>query len=375
MASRGRERIIVAFCGRFLSEKADALFAHESASAFAKLGRETLLIAPRRFGRSKPAEKPYRLIYLPTLDLFRIPYVWAAANIVNLFVFSLSLFVFLLLFGKRGDVVLCNEPIPLLFASLVTRNILYEVHVLPKKRSWLYGAVLSRTKLLLPITAWNAKIGEPCGFPSERVLVARSAVNVSQFRDVGKKQARVALGLPEEGRIALYTGHLFSWKGVDTLAQAARLMPEVIVVFVGGTKKDVADFRNKYGNVSNIKIIGYEPHKRIPLWQAAADVLVLPNSAREQISIHYTSPMKLFEYMASGRPIVASDLPSIKEVLPNSVGYFASPDDPASFVAAIGCIFADPAQAVLRAREARAIAEENTWEKRSRRVLERLSMS
>src|SRR3989338_7168842 len=84
------------------------------------------------------------------------------------------------------------------------------------------------------------------------------------------------------------------------------------VGFVGGTEKDRAKVKvksEKLKNKDNVKIIEHRPHDEIPFWLRAADILVLPNTAIEDISKYYTSPMKLFEYMASGRPIVPSDLP------------------------------------------------------------------
>ena len=67
--------------------------------------------------------------------------------------------------------------------------------------------------------------------------------------------------------------------------------------------------------LQRVRLVGYVPPGEVPLWLAAADVLALPNSAGEAISARYTSPLKLFEYMAAGRGIVASDLPSLREVL------------------------------------------------------------
>lgn len=365
-------RVLIVFCGRFLNEKADSLFAHESARAFAQLGRETFVLAPRRLGRSKPRKTPYTVVYLPTIDLMRIPFLRAFANYLNLALFSSMVFLWFLVKGKRDDIVLSNEPLPLLLSSFVLRNIVYEVHVIPKKKRWLYRALLHRTRLLLPITKWNAKLGEHYGFPRERVLLARSAVNTELFQELDKKVSRERLALPADACIALYTGHLYPWKGVDTLAEAARLTPDIEFIFVGGTEPDIAAFKEKYGLVSNIRIAGYRPHGEIPLWQAAADVLVLPNSSREQISLYYTSPMKLFEYMASNRPIIASDLPSIKEVLPESIGYFAEPDEPASFAKAMKHVFAEPSEAARRASAALHIAHENTWIQRSQRILHAL---
>ncbi|KKW19657.1 MAG: Glycosyl transferase group 1 [Parcubacteria group bacterium GW2011_GWA2_51_10] len=366
-------RVLIVFCGRFLNEKADSLFADESARAFAQLGREVIVLAPRRFGRREPKSAPYALVYLPTIDFIRVRLLASFANYLNLAVFSFMVLLWLLFKGHREDVVLSNEPIPLLFASLLMRNIVYEVHIIPKKKRWIYRTLLRRTRILLPITEWNAKIGEEYGFPKERVLLARSAVNIELFEELDKKASRERLGLPEDARIALYTGHLYAWKGVDTLAEAARLRPEIDCMFVGGTTDNIAAFKKKYSAIPNIRVVGYKPHEEIALWQAAADILVLPNSDREEISAHYTSPMKLYEYMASCRPILASDLPSIREIVSEKSAYFARADDPQSFANALVKILTDSDEAKSRAAVARSIAEGNTWTNRASKILAALS--
>jgi glycosyltransferase involved in cell wall biosynthesis len=72
--------------------------------------------------------------------------------------------------------------------------------------------------------------------------------------------------------------------------------------------------------------------------------------------------------MASGRPILASDLPSIREILTEETGYFADADDPSSFADALKRIIADPNGAERKASAARRFAEENTWSKRAQRI-------
>ena len=364
-------RAFVVFSGRFPSEKADALFAHENARAFAELGIETALLAPRRLRRNALSERAYRVVYLPTLDLMYIPFIWSLASYINLFVFSCALYLWLRRHAGADDVVLSNEPLPLLFVSYAVRRTLFEIHISPARHAWFYRAVFRRTFLALPISEWNAKLAERYGLPKERILLSRSAVDTAVFGDIDKSASRAKLGLPLHERIAVYTGHLFGWKGVDTLAEAARLVPDIRVMFVGGTSADIARFKEQYSDVPNIYIVGFVPHDHVPLWQAAADVLVIPNSAKEDISLHFTSPMKLFEYMASRRPILASDVPSIREILSDETGYFAKPDDPRSFADALKRIFADSNKAERRASAARAYAENNTWAKRAEHILER----
>jgi glycosyltransferase involved in cell wall biosynthesis len=179
---------------------------------------------------------------------------------------------------------------------------------------------------------------------------------------MSKEEARKKLDLDQNKKYAVYTGHLYSWKGVDTLAEAATLLPhDTQVLFVGGREDDIRNFRERYQEVKNIRLVGFRPHHEIPLWQCAADVLVLPNTAKEAISAHYTSPMKLFEYLASGRPIVASRIPSITEILSEEDATLVLPDDAEALLQGILTALSTPVKP-------RTTLADHSWQMRAERV-------
>jgi glycosyltransferase involved in cell wall biosynthesis len=97
-------------------------------------------------------------------------------------------------------------------------------------------------------------------------------------------------------------------------------------------------------------------------------VLVLPNPA-SAISTRFTSPLKLFEYMAAGRPIVASDLPAITEVLRHEKNaLLVAPGDPAALAAAVRRLLNDRALADRLAQAALVDAGEYSWDRRGERL-------
>jgi SAM-dependent methyltransferase len=174
----------------------------------------------------------------------------------------------------------------------------------------------------------------------------------------------------------LYAGHLYVWKGVDVLAKAAALLPDnARVIFVGGIDHDIRAFRERFANGENeiaakIVVAGRRPHELIPYYLKAADVLVLPNSARRDISRLYTSPLKLFEYMASGTPIVASDLPSIREILNENNSVLCAPDNPVVLAATISKILNDGGLSAKISVQALSDVIEHTWDKRAAAIVD-----
>ena len=178
---------------------------------------------------------------------------------------------------------------------------------------------------------------------------------------------------PQAPFTVAYAGHLYAWKGVDILLDALALLPGVRALVVGGHDKepDLARLRAQsaaLGLDSRVTFTGQVPPAAVPERLAGADVLVLPNPA-SAISTHATSPLKLFEYMAAGRAIVASDLPAIREVLTHGENaVLVPPGDAAALANGIRNL---EHAAVTRARladAARAAVTEYSWARRAERL-------
>jgi glycosyltransferase involved in cell wall biosynthesis len=364
--------IVILFAGRFPSEKAASLFVDLNARSLVEVGARVTVVVPRRLGRASLIQTPYRVVHIPTLDVSRMPLLGSVSNYISVGFFSIFSTLWLLFSTGRTVVVISNEAFPLLAATLVRKNTMYEMHDYADRSLWMYRTLFHRAKWILVTNEWKRKkLILEFRVREEKIMLERNAVDTSAFGSVEKSDARKVLGIPQDAKLAVYTGHLYEWKGAGTLAEAAIHLPDVTFAFVGGTEADVANFKKEWGNTPNIQIVGYVPHDQIPLWQAAADVLVLPNSAKEDISVHYTSPMKLFEYMASNRAIVASDLPSIREIVPPDAAYFAGPDNPESFAEMITKALNDDRSAA-RSDRAREIVADFTWQRRASRILQRV---
>jgi glycosyltransferase involved in cell wall biosynthesis len=370
-------RIIYIFHGRFPSEKAAALFTAESAASFAAHA-PAVIVVPRRLGALKEEAHAYyglpasvALVRLPTIDIFGWPVLGRFAFMLSTAVFSLMCGLYFAVAARKEDVVISNEPFPLFVATFFARTTVFEVHDFPERHHAFYRSLFRRASFVLATNLWKGKeLSSRFGVAPEKLIVERNGVDIERFGSLERTAARRALSLPQEARLVVYTGHLYSWKGADVLARAARHVPEAQFYFVGGTKADVALYTGEFGSDPNVRFLGHRPHEEMPLWQAAADVLALPNTAKEEISARYTSPMKLFEYLASGRPIVATDLASIREVLPEEAGLYVAPDDPEAMAAGIRRALSE--DGVKRGAAGRLAAQEHSWEKRASRIMERI---
>lgn len=362
---------------RIPTEKAHGIQVMKMCEAFAREGEGVTLIVPRRRNTIKEdpfayygVERNFRIIYLPTLDFFgfHIPFSF----FIETFTFAVSVWLFLLK-EKEMAILYTRGETPVLFSLFLPKRfkLFWETHIKPQKMWW-YRNVLAKSRGIIVVTKYyRNELAAKYGIPPGNILCAPDGVDLEIFDiTINREEARKKLGLPLDKKLAVYTGHLYSWKGADTLALAARLLlDDTMVVFVGGTEEDIVPFRQKYGDNPHILIVGQRPHKEIPFYLKAADVLVLPNTAKEASSRWYTSPIKLFEYMASERPIIASDLPSIRDVLNERNVIFVPPDDPKSIAGAVETLLKDNTRVDMLAKNARKDVEVYTWALRAKNIL------
>lgn len=191
-------------------------------------------------------------------------------------------------------------------------------------------------------------------------IVSHDAVSLARFvTSVSKHDARASLGLSQEKKIAVYTGTVSSIKGAEYLYEAAILLPDVLFLLIGIIAKE---FENKE-HTQNLKILGKKEQKELPLYLKAADVLLLPHPDNE----YSQSPMKLFEYMVSGVPILATKLPSIMEVLNDANSVLVEPNNAEALAQGIKKVLQDE-QVQKRATQANIDVQNYTWEKRGESI-------
>ena len=336
-------------------------------AAFAGEGVEVLLLVPWRKNLLKEepfdfygVKRNFAIKKLPAIDLYPFRFIQERIS-AFLHLFSFLIVARIYLFFKSFDVLYTREK----HVALLFPHFIYEVHM-PEQMSIRW----SKPKKIVVLTNYIKDKLKRSGIREKDILVAPDAVSLALFKGMSKEEARKCLGLPLSKPIVLYWGNFKKWKGVDTLAEAVPFLESMLVVMVGGTKEsDIARIREKVKGYKNAVVEGFKFQKELPWYLAAADVLVLPNSAKDENSRLYTSPLKLFEYMAAERPIVASDLPSLREVLNNGNAIFFEPDSAKSLSAAILALLSRPELQGKLARQARVDVEEYTWGKRAKSII------
>ena len=199
-----------------------------------------------------------------------------------------------------------------------------------------------------------------------RLIVAPNGVRL--------ERARGPAPPPRAGApIVAYAGHFYPYNGADVLIEALARLPGVRGLVIGGHPRDSADgerlreLAGARGVADRVTFTGLVPPAEVLDRLRGADVLVQP--IRSSPYTRYASPMKLFEYMAAGRPIVASDVVSLREVVSDGrTACLVRPDSPEALADGIRKVLADPAAAGRMARAAFEEVRNHTWARRAERI-------
>jgi glycosyltransferase involved in cell wall biosynthesis len=271
----------------------------------------------------------------------------------------------------------------LCFRHFIRGKIIYEAHTFPETRARFVVDQFRKLDGLVCITGQLKRLFVDAGFPRERLLVVHDAVDLEQF-DISSDRytCRVKLGLPQDRPIVGYVGRFHTMgmeKGIPDLVCAMEHLVKAfpdnppLLMCVGGPMDSVQNYENisrAHGvPLEHLKFVDRVPNIQVPFWIKACDVVTIPWTWN-RFSAYYTSPMKLFEYMASGVPIVASNLPSLREVL--SDGKNALLCDPGNTEALAGTLcraLSNVEIGQVIAKQALVDVKQYTWRKRAKSIL------
>jgi glycosyltransferase involved in cell wall biosynthesis len=347
------------------SDEANAVHVVHMAEAFAGLGLRTRLRAARGEGsivEHYGMQPHFRVCYETTLSQA----LWMAGRWLSSRTGPSTRRVY---YGRRLPAI-CALGTWGLPAAL-------ELHHPPRTRKQqraLQRFISSRGFRGLVVISENLKramLGRYPGLAAARVLVAHDGFRAGLLRVPGSAAART-------GAVrAVYSGSLHPGKGGEALTAAAHLCPQVDFTVIGGSEAQVRALRASAP--PNLRCTGRLPHAEVQRRLPDFDIALAPYSARvrgahtpeDESLADWMSPLKIFEYVAAGLPIITSDLPVLRELLePGVSALMVEPDVPEPLAAAIGKLAGDPELRMRLALAAQAQLSAFTWESRAAKILQ-----
>lgn len=357
-------------------KKAYAIQIAKMCEAFVLEGVDLKLIIPKQKGMDDISQyyklhTPLHVVRLLVLDFYSSG-KWG--YFLSSLSFTVSYYLYLILKilkGERGIIYTIDmDTFSFLAGAFLGMPCFLETHG-GKAKNWMNTIFFNRAKGVIVINNIIKKqIRETLTFPENKVLVWPNGIDLDLFSPISKDEARKKLLLPNE-KIVMYSGRFYGWKGLEVLILAAEeLPPDIFIYIVGGTKEEFIEVAKKTKLPENFVFPGEKQYTEIPLWLSAADTLLVLGTKHDTQSYLYTSPMKIFEYLAMKRPIIASKTPAVQDIVSDKEVIFYEPDDSKDLAQKIIFAVSDPSSIEEKIKAATKRAEDFTWQKRAKDILE-----
>lgn len=231
--------------------------------------------------------------------------------------------------------------------------------------------LLCHPRFLLNISHsdYTSSVYAALGIPAAKLVCIHNGFEPERFHsppalDAAKRQ----IGIDPQCRTVVYTGRINHKKGLELVIEAARMRPEVLFLLVGSYGQGPIEALAR--GIANVRIVPWQSAEQIGQYIFAADVLLIPPSLKPLATFGSTVlPLKLFAYMASGRPVIAGDTPDVRELLQHERNaWLCRPDCLDSLIAGIDTLLADAALRLRLATAARADSDGYTWPQRAGRI-------
>jgi len=384
--------IHVVTISRWPSELADSRLMVKMSEQFAKAGHQVDYIIPNRpqtnSGLKHISPWNYYQIAPNQFDLFKLPVISSKfldllhlGHLSLMYTFLVSYWLF---FHNRLPHLIYSyhKEIPILKLLMPSVSIALELHELPTDtyQQLIFSLTKHNVDIWIVPTIKLKQFLINQSVSNARIIVTPSGYDPHAFQVLSKSTARKNLQLPINHNIIGYIGNLEGKdgsRGVDILLKAVQNLStstsNILLVSVGGENTLVKKYRQLAGSLhvsKFVKFIPQVPHHKVTDYLFAFDVCVMPFPNTPHYR-NYMSPMKMIEYMASGRPIVTTDLPSVREILNEKSAILVKPDDPQDL--ARGIELALKPSATIKAQLAHKNVKQYTWAHRAQLIFTQLS--
>jgi len=348
------------------------------ANAFSEIGSEAEVYLPGKKKRVSSLVWQLRFGIKNDFPIYLIPNL-KVMNKFGIISFALSSALRSRKWDRNDIIITRNERIA---SSLLRmrKKIVYESHTFYYPTESISQKYRQRVKSLMKkdgvcmvtISHRLKNLWRDYGIDEAKIFVAHDGVDLQEFQrllKMDKAELKKQLGLPSEKKIICYAGSLTQDRGIEFILDAANHYKDkdYFFVVIGGKASETNHYMERSQN-GNIAFIGYIMNSRIPFFLCCADLLVMPYQS-SVVTIDGCSPMKIFEYLASGSYILTPKFPSFHEIMEKFEGItYYEPGDGKKFMTEIQNILDNPETARTFNRAEKLIPY--SWQNRAKKILE-----
>ena len=365
------------------SRTANSIHVMKMGQAFLKNGHSVILIYPDKKNLTEESVDDIYNYYGVASGFLTVPVPWY--GFLGHKIASLIYAIKAAKFAKdsKAELVYCRNLLGAFIAAVFFRmKVSFEAHA-PVNNASFYSRLIFKllvnsknfVKLVVISGALYKYFLQEFRVDSELLHLAPDGAD--NIKDCTSKQRFQSKNLMSVG----YIGHLYPGRGVELILELSELLPKVDFHLVGGTEEDLAFWKNKLLSSKNIYFHGFVPPSEVESYRISFDVLLAPYQDVVSVSggggdtAKWMSPLKVFEYMAAGKIIICSDLPSLREILTHKVNaILCAPNDVQAWYNALLWVMDNPVDAAEIANSAyEEFTKKYTWEERARGIIEKIS--
>lgn len=361
-----------------LTRGASAIHMFKMCQAFGQLGHDITLFLP-------PYDNKVNIYsYYGVEKNFDIKTILSTKNFLRQIIHGLSCIIHFAVNKPEYDIVITRNIIFTFFSTVFLRiPTIYDAHhpLVNRAAEFMFNTFKDSRYLVRFMTNSGglADYYIDKGLPTAKLKVLHNGVELDKYKR-GKtiKQARKLTKLPEDKQVVLYSGNIYKGRGIEQLIEASESFKQALFYVLGGEQQDIDRYEKLLTDkkVNNFKFLGFVDQDKVKDYLYSADVLVMPYGKSMTIgpgtqAAEFTSPIKLFEYMASKRVIVATMINSVMEILEDGKNaILVEPDDTKSLAKGIRKALGNTENSAKLSGQAFSDVQNYSWQQRAQRMIE-----
>lgn len=217
-------------------------------------------------------------------------------------------------------------------------------------------------------------LSEKYNLPVSRFIIEHDAYDINELRHMEPH----GLDFPKKSinqKYIIYLGSFYLGRGIDLIIELAKRFNEHFFLCIGGNDEEIKNIGNYLSGVPNLFLYKRVSHKKVPSILSDADILIMPYEKKVTVegkgdTSYFMSPMKMGEYLAAGKPILASSLPSLREILIDRINaILCNPNDLEDWVNKLKILLNNKELCDLLSVNAKNTIIKLTWENRVKNIL------